>query len=184
MLALWPKRTPESWLQSTNGPQQKIFKQELTNIAGHMFGQHTKSSNKSNYLSNLVGTSNEVQIRIGSVNTTALLDTGSSVSTISSSFYKQHFADSLIHPIQEILKIECADGNELPYEGFIETDINILESKGTKSKDNTLHKCLFLIVPDSKYNSTVPVLVGTNILSSLMGMLQDTYGDKYLQEAN
>ena len=113
----------------------------MTNVAGHMFGQYTASSNKSNYLSNLVGTSNEVQIKIGPVNTTALIDTGSSVSTISSSFYKQHFADLPIHPIHEILKIECADGNELPYEGFIETDINLLGSKGTKSKDNTLHEC-------------------------------------------
>jgi hypothetical protein len=96
-----------------------------------------------------------------------LIDTGSSVSTVSHSFYIDNFSDLPIHPIKELLRIECADGQELPYEGFIEVDLTILGSRGTHSKDSKLHNCLFLVVPDSNYNSAVPVLIGTNILSSL-----------------
>jgi hypothetical protein len=40
------------------------------------------------------------------------------------------------------------------------------------------------VVPDSNYNSAVPVLIGTNILSSFIDQLQGTYGDKYLQDAH
>jgi hypothetical protein len=54
------------------------------------------------------------------INTISLIDTGSSVSTVSHSFYIDNFSDLPIHPIKELLRIECADGQELPYEGFIE----------------------------------------------------------------
>jgi hypothetical protein len=47
---------------------------------------------------------------------------------------------------------------------------------------SNLALCLFLVVPDRNYNSAVPVLIGTNILSSFIDQLQGTYGDKYLQE--
>ncbi|CAC5411914.1 unnamed protein product [Mytilus coruscus] len=125
-----------------------------------MFGRRFGSSNNHNYLTDLVGRSNEVQIIIGSVSTITLLDTGSSVSTISKSFYDKHFFEIPIHPVQEILKIECADGQELPYDGFIEANINILGSRSKQNEDNTLNNCFFLIVPDSKYNTNVPVLIG------------------------
>ena len=140
-----------------------------------MFGQRHLSSNKEKINSNLVGTSNEVEIFIGSVNTTALLDTGSSVSTISNSFNKKHFPNIDIHPIEDILRMECADGKELPYDGYIETELKIHGSKGSTNKDNTLNNCLLLVVPDSKYNSSVPILIGTNILSSLMDELHNSY---------
>jgi hypothetical protein len=45
-----------------------------------------------------------------------------------------------LHPIKELLRIECAGGKELPYEGFIEVDLTILGSRGTHSKDSKLHK--------------------------------------------
>ena len=143
---------------------------------------HTRP--KKNYLSSLVGTSNEVNVIVGTTNTISLIDTGSSVSTVSHSFYIDNFSDLPIHPIKELLRIECTDGQELPYEGFIEVDLTILGSRGTHSKDSKLHNCLFLVVPDSNYNSAVPVLIGTNILSSFIDQLQGTYGDKYLQDAH
>jgi hypothetical protein len=51
--------------------------------------------------------------------------------SVSHSFYIDHFSDLPIHPIKELLRIECADGQELPYEGFIEVDLTILGSRGT-----------------------------------------------------
>lgn len=44
-------------------------------------------------VSNIVGSSNEVDIVVENVNTRALLDTGSCVSTISQTFYESNFSD-------------------------------------------------------------------------------------------
>jgi hypothetical protein len=71
----------------------------------------------------------------------------------------------------------------MPYEGFIEVDLTIIGSRGTHSRDFKLHSCLLLVVPDSNYNSAVPILIETNILSTFIDQLQGTYGDKYLQDA-
>lgn len=92
-------------------------------------------------------------------------------------------SDIELQSIQEALSIECADGYQLPYEGYIEVDLNILSKKGKTNTDTTLPNGIFFIVPDSKYNSVVPVSVGTNILASYINQLEHTYGDKYLQTA-
>jgi hypothetical protein len=61
------------------------------------------NSPKKNYVSSLVGTSKEVNVIVGTINTISLIDTGSSVSTVSHSFYIDHFSDLPIHPIKELL---------------------------------------------------------------------------------
>jgi hypothetical protein len=66
---------------------------------------------------NLVGTSNESSVIVNNIETTALLDTGSCISTISDKFYKQHLASLDLMPVRNILRIECADGQQLPYVG-------------------------------------------------------------------
>ena len=75
------------------------------------------------------------------------MDTGSSVSIISQSFYKQHLQDLDILPITEILNIECASGQMLPYSGYIEAELK------TGNGIPNLHEqqALFLIAPDTKF---------------------------------
>ena len=75
------------------------------------------------------------------------------------------------------MKIECADGKDLPYEGFIEVD---LEIQGISESI----EALLLIVPESQYNSRIPLLLGTNILNSLIDHGKKTYGERYLQFSN
>lgn len=62
----------------------------------------------------LVGTSNEAHIRINNIETTALIDSGSCISSISKSFYDEYLNNEPLRPLTEILKAECADGSELP----------------------------------------------------------------------
>lgn len=131
----------------------------------------------------MVGFANEADVIIGDVHAKALLDTGSTVSTISHQFYTTNFKHLPLQPVQEILNIECADGNQLPYDGFIELDLSILNHEGESNQDTRLQQCLFLVIRDSKYNSTVPVLIGTNILASYIDELESYYGTKYLQDA-
>ena len=73
----------------------------------------------------LVGETNEVEIFSNKIPTKALLDTGSCVSVVAEAFYKEHLSDLEINPIGDVLNIECADGNSLPYKGYIEVDIEV-----------------------------------------------------------
>lgn len=109
---------------------------------------------------------------------TALIDTGSTVSTVSKSYYEQYLSELPLHPMTEILHIECADGGTLPYCGYIEASIT---SKGLPHSNLTEYP--ILVVPDSNYNQKVPVLLGTNILNHLLTDIRVNYGDRYLQTA-
>ena len=81
------------------------------------------------------------------------------MSTISHTYYKEYLAcDFPLQPLSELVEIHSATGNRLPYLGYIKAPLQIghveLES-------------LFLVVPDTAYNSLVPLLIGTNILAEL-----------------
>lgn len=129
----------------------------------------------------LVGSSNEVAVNINGVEATALLDTGSTVSTVSESFHHEHLPTLPIYPLQNVLKIECADGELLPYLGYI---IASLTAPGTGSHSIEEQECLLLVVPDSRYNRSVPLLIGTNILSHFLDHTRQEHGCKFLQVAN
>ena len=118
-------------------------------------------------------------IEIEQVTCLALLDTGATVSTISANFYDQNLSHIEIHPLDEVLHIECADGQNMPYLGYISVSI-----KSYGAPHHVLEECLFLIVPNSNYNARVPVLIGTNIISRLIDLTRDEFGTRYLQEAN
>ena len=136
--------------------------------------RHTNTINKSD----LVGEASEIGLLIDNVNTRALLDTGSTVSTVSSSFYEEHLSGKVIKTFNSILGFElhCADGSTLPYKGFIEVDI---QAPGLQN--GKIYPCLFLVVEDTAYHQTVPLLIGTNILRVLMEDVKTDNGVRYLQ---
>ncbi|KAL5019205.1 hypothetical protein ScPMuIL_004927 [Solemya velum] len=109
----------------------------------------------------------------------ALLDTGSTVSTISEDFYREHLHDVELHALESILSIECADGQLLPYSGYVVVDLVL---SGIPS--NQTQECLLLVVPNSNYNRSVPVLLGTNVLCCCMTKCQQLCGDKLLQHSS
>ena len=139
---------------------------------------HTDSG-KSAEKPSLVGKGTEASVLIQGVETTALLDTGATISTVSQSFHHQHLSHLPIHELQDFINIECADGESLPYSGYIQADIF---APGVTEEEFPL-PCLLLVVPDTKYNSQVPVLVGTNILEPLMMGVQAKHGSRFLQNA-
>ena len=128
---------------------------------------------------NLTGKPTESQVFIDSIETQALLDTGSCISSIGHSFYKDKLSHIPLLPLTDILNIECADGKRLPYLGYIKTT---LTSSGIP--DCSEQFCLFLIVPDTSYNLRIPVLIGTNILDEIIKDCKIRHGDQYLQKAN
>ena len=157
----------------TNGSQS--FKLDNTYIKRQMIGQQSKRLNVTN---DMVGTTTESPATIEGVNTTALIDTGSCVSTISRQFYESHLNHLELQKCEDILNIECANGDKLPYDGFIEASFTVqgLPIKGQHA--------IFLIVPNSAYNQRVPILLGTNILQELMKTCKDTFGERYLQNSS
>ena len=128
----------------------------------------------------MVGSSNEVELMIGDHVFNTLLDTGSSISTISKAAYDQYLSSYPLEPITEILTVTCADGESLPYLGFISVPI----STGNNSLTDEPLDAIFLIVPDTAYHSEVPVLLGTNILDVMWSKARETCGNKFLQAAN
>ena len=125
----------------------------------------------------LVGNSNEALVKLGSRTDKALLDTGSTVSTVSEQFYKNFLQDHTLHSIGSILQIESAAGDDLPYLGYIEAHLEIPQMN---IQENT-H--LFLVVPETKFSSRVPILLGTNVLKPMMDVLKNKYGH-YFKKSN
>ena len=131
-------------------------------------------------MSTLVGSANEASVSLQGIHTTALLDTGSSVSTVSQSFYETHLSDIPLQPVTSLLALECADGSELPYLGFIACPLQV--DGISDSRDGV--DCLFLVVKTTDYHASVPVLLGTNILSLFLSQTKERLGVRYLQKGN
>lgn len=127
---------------------------------------------------NLIGDVTETSVYVGGIETTALLDTGSCISSLGNSFYQEHLSHLPLKPISDLLKVECADGQNLPYTGYIETNITC---PGIPKCSEQC--CLLLIVPDTNYNLKVPLLIGTNILNELINDCKKQHGEQYLQTA-
>lgn len=90
------------------------------------------------------------EVAVDGVNCCCLLDTGSQVTTIAMSFYKSHLSEHPIKPISNLLEVEGANGQIVPYLGYVETIIKFpkyfLETEPEFST-------IALIVPDLRLNS-------------------------------
>ena len=107
--------------------------------------------------SSLIGEPTEVETIVNDVPCSALLDTGSQISTLSESFCSQ--LGLSIQPLDDLLKVEGAGGQPVLYKGWVAADVKF---PGIAVQDTN---AMFLVVPDTDYNIRVPVLVGTNLLS-------------------
>lgn len=127
-------------------------------IHAHRVTQERKLPNR------LVGSKCTASVNVGGVDCSCLLDTGSQVTTVAKSFYQTHLSEHPIKPISDILEVEGANGQPVPYLGYIEVDLKfpkaLLESEPEIAT-------LALIVPDLRSNSGVPLLIGTNTLDPL-----------------
>ena len=128
----------------------------MTSAAGHAEGYDNDTCPI-----DLVGADNVGIAIVGGKKVKALIDTGSMVTTISEEFFRSQLKDTYrLQSLQTILQIEGAGGNQVPYCGFIELDVEI---------PNCMDLVVVptLVVPTTSYNSTVPMIVGTNVLKIL-----------------
>lgn len=76
--------------------------------------------------------------------------------------------------------MECADGQQLPYYGYIKATI---QSTGIPQLLEEPLKFPLLVVSTSNYNSKEPLLIIYIILQHMLDVVKDKYGNRYLQEA-
>lgn len=107
----------------------------------------------------MVGKANEANVIVNSVKCRALIDSGSMISTISSSMLNK------LKPVPEIrdlsdlcLTINVAGGATLPYQGYVEVKVKV----NFMSKEEIYVP--LLVVSPTEYNKNVPIVVGTNII--------------------
>lgn len=93
-----------------------------------------------------------------------LLDTGSQVTTVSESFYNKNLFDHPIKPIENLLEVKSANGQHVPYLGYVE--VGVVFPKEFVASEPEISS-LALVVPDNGSNNDVPVLIGTNLLDVL-----------------
>lgn len=112
----------------------------------------------------LVGTKTTAQVNIAGKDTRCLLDTGSQVTTVHQSFYEQYLSDLTIHPLGD-LDVEGANGQSVPYIGYIELSVTFLKDfVGTHIEVHTLA----LAIPHLRSAIHEQVLIGTNALDALL----------------
>ena len=124
-------------------------------------GQYVGCESSRPKFGRLVGHSNEVNIGLEGHSCTALLDTGSMVSTVSDSF-----ANTLglqVQPLEELLRVEGFAGHSMQFSGFVEAKLELPEFGKSMA-------ALFLVVPETSYHRRVPVLLGTNLLGELLDL--------------
>lgn len=93
-----------------------------------------------------------------------LLDTGSQVTTIPVSFYNENLSAQPVLPLDNLLQVEGAAGQSVPYLGYVELVITFPEDfMGIKTEVPTLA----LVVPDASPDGPSNILIGMNTLEPL-----------------
>lgn len=122
----------------------------------------------------LIGKCPTVTIQMGSVPVLCLLDTGSMVTTITESCFDQHFRQLAPDTLKNCgwLQLKAANGLDIPYVGYFETDVNVL--------GKIISKQGVLVVKDlenmSKKKTLVPGLLGMNIIGQCYNELLEEHG--------
>lgn len=97
---------------------------------------------------------------MGGVEVPCLVDTGSMVSTVTESFFRQHFEPWGMDRLQSCqwLELRAANGLSIPYIGYLELDVKLC--------DKVVPRCGVLVVKDplGGMPSRVPGVMGMNVI--------------------
>ena len=117
---------------------------------------------KSEYvLKELIGDATEAVAFVNGHACLALLDTGSQVTSIAKSFYDRHLFNQPIEPIENIVRVVGAGGQEVPFLGYVTMHVSFPDNDvGIRGTLTTLA----LVMPYNSYNQRVPVIIGTNLV--------------------
>ena len=122
----------------------------------------------------LVGPRNEDTVVVNGVSCSALIDTGSQITSVTDVFVSQHAELSCQKLESSDVVIEGATAQEVPYVGVVNLNLKFLgqEFLGVPA----------FVVPTTDYRATVPLLVGTNVIRASRDRLKSTHGGSYLRK--
>lgn len=95
--------------------------------------QHAESI-PSHLPNGLVGSRSLAEVKIGELSHSCLIDSGSQVTTISTSFQLTHLPSHPLLPLNDLLEVEGAAGQIVSYLGYTEVDITFPQSFTGKEK--------------------------------------------------
>ena len=101
----------------------------------------------------LIGETNETEVTLNGTTLTALVDSGSQISTILESVAK--LLGLKVKSLKNILDIEGTGGIKVKYKGYVEDILGLTQVK------NFEEPCLFVVVSDGEYSRRVPIQIGT-----------------------
>lgn len=106
-------------------------------------------------------------MKIAGIKTKCLLDTGSEVSTISESHFRQHFGEQKLKLSSACrVKLTAANGLDIPVLGCLQADVECLGKVLPR-------KCIFVLTdsnPDVKEMKGVSGIIGMNIFSEVQSL--------------
>lgn len=85
------------------------------------------------------------------------------VTTIGKPFFDRELSHLTLQPLSRLVDIEGAGGQSVPYLGYIEVEVKLQSSTG-ESEGIAVPA---FVVPPSRSNRIVPVIIGTNFLTAL-----------------
>ena len=122
----------------------------------------------------LVGPRNEGEVGVNGMKCRALIDSGSQITSITHQYWCNHpiLQTQKLQPSK--IPIEGAAGQSVTYHGVLRINLTVL---GKEFKNVPA-----FVVTDSEYRSSVPLLVGTNVLRASRTHLRATYGQQFLHQ--
>ena len=124
----------------------------------------------------MVGPVNVVPVEVEGVSCDALVNTGSTVTTIAESFWRTKLASMPLRPLQDLIQVEGVNGLEVKYLGYVEVSLRM--QHGVAGPEQ-MHRAPVLVVVDTQYNAKVPLIVGTNIIRCCYKWGVDHTGPKF-----
>lgn len=114
---------------------------------------------------NGIGNCPKGKVQVGGVVIECVLDTGSSISTVSQSFYERYLSHCPLQDTRSQLRIKATNNLDVPYLGYFQTDVCML---GFELKN------VGFFVRSVNSDNECEALVGTNILTKLSRRVHDS----------
>ena len=154
-------RVPVEGQTGTAADRQRPTKQKPMACSNK---SHSTPNNATQLPKGLIGSKCTGQVKIAGQEFSCLLDTGSQVTTIPVSIYNQYFSHQPVKSLSELLQVEGAAGQEVPYLGYVEITVTFpAEFMGEDANVCTLA----LVVPDNRPEFQSQILIGMNTLDPL-----------------